>query len=107
MALIDGQPRVFEVYQRAAAERRPVMVPATALFAANKQVKLSEQTWAPVFMEPNVAVMELSQSSALRAGDFADDMVTAQVSLEAADTGGFIITERPDDYRPLLRTWSW
>jgi hypothetical protein len=104
VALLDGNPMVFRLWQHAQQEQIPILVPATAVFAANRRVDASDSAWLTMLHAEDVTVLDLSLASALATSREPGDLVTAHSSFEARHAGATIVTARPLDYPPELRT---
>ena len=103
LALFDAYLPVARMWERAEAERRPVLVPAGAVFAANSRLRAAEQAWDAVLGADHVTVLELTPSRALAASSYSWDVAVGHASVEARDVDATVVTARFGAYDHLLR----
>jgi hypothetical protein len=103
MALFHGQPRVSRLFFWAEHEAVTVLLPAAAMGAANSWLKATDDAWMALLLTPNVEPLDLSPSGALAAARRGSDLAVGHTSVEAAATGGTIVTSIPEVYDRDLR----
>lgn len=104
VALFDAHPYVTQLWRHAGHELVDVLVPATAILAANRRLEETDEAWSLVLDGDNMLVLDLTMTRALAASRLGADLVTAHVSVEARDADAMVVTARPLDYPPDLRT---
>lgn len=82
-----------------------VFLPATAVAVANFRVCESDNVWAGLH-GPNVRLLDLTVEEAPEVGRLSADLVIGHVSTVASKTGATVVTARPLDYGPMIRTWE-
>lgn len=84
VALFDAHPYVTQLWRHAGHELVDVLVPATAILAANRRLEETDEAWSLVLDGDNMLVLDLTMTRALAASRLGADLVTAHVSVEAA-----------------------
>ncbi|HEX8630876.1 MAG TPA: hypothetical protein VF755_22190 [Catenuloplanes sp.] len=103
LALFAAHVPVSRMWERAEAERRPILVPAGAVFAVNAQMRAAEQAWDAILGADHVTALDLTPSRALAASAYSWDVAVGHAAVEARDVDATIVTARWGTYDPLLR----
>jgi len=81
-----------------------VLLPATAIGEANRELQASDNAWSALLLTANVLALDLTPATALGASRQHGDLASAHATYEAIATDATIITGHTDAYDPLIRT---
>jgi hypothetical protein len=99
VALMRGHDEVYDQWDAVRRTGAKVVIPATAILMANREMGLKDGTWEAVLEDDNAVVLALTASNALTASRCSGDVATAHATVEAIDTGATIVTSMPIKYR--------
>jgi hypothetical protein len=95
---------VDKLWEHAQREGIPILLLATAVAAANARFRVPDEKWATM-RGRNVVLVELTVDDAPVAARMApDDLALGHASLIASNEGALVLTARPLDYSPAIRT---
>jgi hypothetical protein len=104
VALWQSNPSTELVWDHANREAIPVLLVAAAIAAANQRLCYPDRIWDALQL-PNVLLVDLAAVGAPRVGRTSpEDLVVGHVSVVAAERGATVVTARPLDYSPAIRT---
>jgi hypothetical protein len=98
VALFNGHPEAFALWEEAGRGETPLMMPAVAVAEANNLIGASHDAWAALLYRADVAVAPLDSSQAIDIGPRAGGLVARHVVYEASAVGWIIVTRAPWQY---------
>jgi hypothetical protein len=79
-----------------------LLLPATAIAEANRELNATDNAWTTLLLAENVYALDLTPAAALGASRRRGGLAVAHASHEAAATGATIVTAHPGAYDPIL-----
>jgi hypothetical protein len=102
VALFRGQGRVSALWFDAETVGVSLLMPATAIAEANRELHATDNAWTTLLLAGNVYALDLTPAAALGASRRSGGLAVAHASHEAAATGATIVTAHPAAYDPIL-----